>query len=125
MNLFGHYFAISVIDPFFFTLRKRNFMVGNSYPRRVSITYRVSSKTASGLTVINYENETGGLTTLHNRRLPFTKTITKTVNRLDGVKLAFGDNSSQDVKIEIAINGRIVKSQESAAVYGAVIYVFK
>ena len=46
----------------------------NSYPKQVSITYKISSTTTSSLLHIAYKNETGGTTDINNPSLPFTKT---------------------------------------------------
>lgn len=97
----------------------------NTYPRQVSITYRVSSTTTNDLVSITYDNETGGHTTSDNPVLPFTKTITKTVNKYNIITLGYFVNPAQTVKLEILVNNQVVKSQIYTSPNAAISYTFQ
>ena len=97
----------------------------DGYPKQVSITYRVSSTAAGNLVSITYDNETGGQSTVDNPSLPFTKTITKTVDKYNIVTLGYFVNPAQNVKLEILVNDKVVKSQSYTSVNAAMSYTFQ
>lgn len=97
----------------------------NTYPKQVSITYRVSSTTTNTLVSITYDNETGGQTTANNPALPFTKTITKTVNKNNIITLGYFVNPAQTVKLEILVDNQVVKSQSYNNPNSAMSYTFQ
>jgi len=99
--------------------------VDNTYPKQVSITYRVSSTTTNNLVSIIYDNETGGQTTVDNPALPFSKTITKTVNKYDIITFGYFVNPAQNVKLEVLVNNQVVKSQEYVSPNSAMSYTFQ
>ena len=99
--------------------------VDNTYPKQVSITYRVSSTTTNNVVSIIYDNETGGQTTVDNPALPFSKTITKTVNKYDIVTFGYFVNPAQNVKLEVLVNNQVVKSQEYVSPNSAMSYTFQ
>ena len=100
-----------------------------SYPKTVSVEYRVSSST--GLTTaasIIYKNETGGLTTLSNSSLPFSKKINLTVNLYDNVSLSVAHSASGTMKLDILVDNAVVKSQQftgSPVISGTVPHIFQ
>ncbi len=98
---------------------------GSSYPKEVSITYKVTSSSTTSAILIQYKNETGGNTNVSNPTLPYTKTITKTANQYDILSLGYGINDNQTVKLEITVNNETVKSQEFTANSGAIVYMFE
>ena len=102
---------IALIILFAASCKKSDSDTDNTYPKQVSITYRVSSTTTNNLVSITYDNETGGQTTVNNPSLPFTKTITKTVNKNNIITLGYFVNPPQTVKLEILVNNQVVKSQ--------------
>lgn len=97
----------------------------NTYPKQVNITYRVSSTTTNNLVSITHDNETGGQTTVNNPLLPFTKTITKTVNKYNIITLGYFVNPAQTIKLEILVNNEVVKSQVSDSPNSAMSYTFQ
>lgn len=97
----------------------------DSYPRQVNITYRVSSTTTNSLVSITYDNETGGLSSADNPALPFSKTITKTVDKYDIITLGYFVNPAQTVKLEIVVNNQVVKSQVYTVANAAMSYTFQ
>lgn len=105
--------------------RESEFDDDRIYPKQVSITYRVSSKTANSLVSITYDNETSGQTTVNNPSLPFSKTITKTVNKSNVVTLGYFVNPAQTVKLEILVDNTVVKSQDYAVPNAAMSYTFQ
>ena len=96
----------------------------NSYPKQVSITYKISSTTTSSLLHIGYKNETGGTTDINNPSLPFTKTFTRTVNRFDNLSLSCSSNTSQTVKLEILVDNKVVNFTDNTSTISSVAYVF-
>lgn len=98
---------------------------GSSYPKEVSITYKVTSSSTTSAVLIQYKNETGGNTNVSNPTLPYTKTITKTANQHDVLSLGYGTNDNQTVQLEITVNNETVKSQEFTATSGAIVYMFE
>ena len=97
---------------------------GSTYPKQVSITYKVTSATTSSASIINYKNETGGDTDVANPSLPYSKTINRTVNKGDVLTLAYGTNTNQTVKLEILVNNVVVKSEENTTTASAIVYQF-
>ena len=96
----------------------------NSYPKQVSITYKISSTTTSSLLHIGYKNETGGTTDVNNPSLPFTKTFTRTVNQFDNLSLSCSSNTSQTVKLEILVDNKVVNFTDNTNTISSVAYVF-
>ncbi|MGV7106987.1 hypothetical protein [Flavobacterium sp. U410] len=97
---------------------------GNSYPKQVSITYKVTSTSTNNASIIQYRNETGGVTDVTNPSLPYTKTITRTVNQSDIATLGCGTNLTQTVKLEILVDNTVVKSEENTTTSSAIVYAF-
>lgn len=106
--------------------KKSDYDTGNSsYPKQVNITYRVSSTTIDSLVSIMYDNESGGQTSADNPKLPFTKTITKMVNKYNIITLGYFVNPAQTVKLEILVNNQVVKSQVYTSPNSAMSYTFQ
>ncbi len=105
--------------------KKTDSNTDNTYPKQVSITYRVSSTTTNSLVSIAYDNETGGQINVNNPTLPFTKSITKTVNKNNIITLGYFVNPAQTVKLEILVNNEVVKSQEYTSPNSAMSYTFQ
>jgi len=97
----------------------------NAYPKQVNITYRVSSTTIDSLVSITFDNETGGLTSVNNPELPFTKTIARTVDKYTIITLGYFVNPAQTVKLEVLVNNQVVKSQEYTSLNAAMSYTFQ
>ncbi|PVD51535.1 hypothetical protein DC498_14005 [Terrimonas sp.] len=116
---------IALIILFAASCKKSDSDTDNTYPKQVSITYRVSSTTTNNLVSITYDNETGGQTTVNNPSLPFTKTITKTVNKNNIITLGYFVNPPQTVKLEILVNNQVVKSQSYSDPNSAMSYTFQ
>jgi len=103
---------------------KPNEEPSSTYPKQVRIVYRVSSSTADSLVSITYDNETGGQSTAENPHLPFSKSITKTVNKYDIITLGFFVNPAKPVKLEIILNNQVVKAQDYSVPNAAMSYTF-
>ena len=125
MKRINSIFTIALISFVFLSCKKPSSGSDSAYPKQVSITYRVSSTTTNKLVSITYDNETGGLTTVDNPALPFTKTITKTVNKYNIITLGYFVNPAQTVKLEILVNNLVVKSQEYTNPNSAMSYTFQ
>ncbi len=98
---------------------------GGAYPKQVSITYRVTSPAIDSLVLITYDNETGGKTSVDNPRLPFVKTISKTVRKYDIIVVGYFVNPAKNVKLEILVNNKVVKSQDYNSPNSAMSYTFE
>jgi len=124
MKTFNTVFLILFIS-ILASCKKSNSDTGSNYPKQVNIVYKVSSTTVSSATIVQYRNETGGNTDSLNATLPFTKNITRSVNKNDVLSLGYGTNSNQTVKLEILLNNASVKSQTFTGTAGAITYLFE
>lgn len=103
-----------------------------TYPRTVSIEYKVTSPAGfTQLMQLQYTNESGGISSSTNTPLPFTKTISKTVNKYDILILSFGAVGAGQLKGDILVDG-VVKATKSfsgdtggSTVPGQVSYTFQ
>ncbi len=101
----------------------------SSYPKKVSVEYRVSS--SSGITTASevvYRNEAGSLSGLSNVSLPFSKKLSLTVNQYDNVSISVNHSGGGTVKLEILVDNVLVKSQEftnSPVISGSLPYIFQ
>lgn len=125
MKLLKTSFFIGLIALLVASCKKSDSNTGNTYPKQVSITYRVSSTTTNSLVSITYDNETGGQATVDNPTLTFTKTITKTVNKNNIITLGYFVNPAQTVKLEILVNNEVVKSQVYTSPNSSMSYTFQ
>ncbi len=125
MKLLKTHLVLGLIMILAASCKKNDSGTDNTYPKQVSITYRVSSTTANSLVSITYDNDTGGQTTANNPALPFTKTITKTVNKNNIITLGYFVNPAQTVKLEILVNNQVVKSQDYTSPNSAMSYTFQ
>jgi len=125
MKLFNTSLFIGLIILLAASCKKSGSGTDNTYPKQVSITYRVSSTTTNNLVSITYDNETGGQATANNPALPFTKTITKTVNKNNIITIGYFVNPAQSVKLEILVNNQVVKSQDYNLPNAAMSYTFQ
>ncbi|OJW34608.1 MAG: hypothetical protein BGO54_07705 [Sphingobacteriales bacterium 46-32] len=116
---------IGLLLLFFASCSRSDSDTNESYPKQVNITYRVSSTTTNKLVSITYDNETGGLSSVDNPALPFTKTITKTVDKYDIITLGYFVNPAQTVKLEILVDNQVVKSQVYTVSNAAMSYTFQ
>lgn len=125
MKLFKTSLFVGLVILFAASCKKSGSDTGNTYPKQVNITYRGSSTATNSLVSITYDNETGGQTTVNNPSLPFTKTITKTVNKNNIITLGYFVNPAQTVKLEILVNNEVVKSQTYSNPNSAMSYTFQ
>jgi hypothetical protein len=125
MKLFRTYVFIGLTMLLTASCKKSNSGTDNTYPKQVSITYKVSSTTTNSLVSITYDNETGGKTTVDNPALPFTKTITKTVNKNNIITIGYFVNPAQSVKLEVLVSNQVVKSQDYISPNAAMSYTFQ
>lgn len=125
MKQLKHIVLAGMLLLFAVSCKKSDSGSGTTYPRQVSITYRVSSTTTNSLLLITHENETGGLNTVNNPALPYTKTVTRTVNKYTITTLGFAVNPAKTVKMEILVDNQVVKSQESTSPNDAMSFTFQ
>lgn len=98
---------------------------GSGYPKQVNITYKVSSSSTNNLVSITYDNETGGQTSVNTPALPFTKTISKTVNKYDIITLGYFVNPAQTVQLQILVDNQVTKTQEYTMPNATMSYTFQ
>lgn len=98
---------------------------GDSYPKQVNITYRITSAAIDSVVLVTYANETGGVNSVDKPRLPFTKTIAKKVNKYDIITMGYFLNPAKPVKMEILVDNNLVKSQENNVPNAAMSYTFE
>jgi hypothetical protein len=103
-----------------------------SYPKTVSIQYKVTSVAGfTQLLQLQHTNETGGVASMNNVPLPFTKTITKTVDQYDVIVLMFGAVGAGELKGDIIIDGNVASTKSftgssgTSTVPGQVTYTFQ
>lgn len=125
MKLLATCVLIGLVMLFFVSCKKQHSNTDDVYPIQVMITYRVSSTTTNKLESITYDNETNGQTSVDNPALPFTKTITKTVNKYAIISLGYFANPTQTVKLEILVNNEVVQSQTYTSFNSALSYIFR
>jgi hypothetical protein len=97
----------------------------SSYPKSVKIGYRITGTIKKGNTI--YVNETGGLNSLTDQVLPFTKDINATVKQFDALSLSVSSNEAGSAKLEILVNDKSVQTQTFSSnnfVSGTIAYVF-
>lgn len=103
-----------------------------NYPKNVTIEYRVSKVSGDNIGVmdIRFTNETDADSQLTGQSLPFSKTITKTVNYASDVSLSILENYriTGSIKLEILVNGKVVKTEtpvfSNTYITGGVVYQF-
>lgn len=110
---------------FCFSCNKSGSGTGSPFPKKVNITYKVSSTTTNKVNVISYSNESGALNSVDAPALPFSKELSKTVSRYEIITVGFQANPAQNVKLEIYVDGQLVKSQESVSVLSSMAYTFQ
>jgi hypothetical protein len=106
----------------------------NSYPKTVSIEYRISSVTGgiSKISSGSYTNATGGNASLNDEPIPFSRKFSRIVNRGDDIGLSALHNISANsttfsLKLDILVDGRIIKTETfigAASTIGAIVYLF-
>lgn len=101
-------------------------IIKTSYPKQVQITYKMSSTNATTAQAISYKNESGSMTTVTNVVLPYSKTISRTVNKNDDVSIGYSTtNTSSNVTLEILVDNSVMKIQNFIYGTGAIVYSFQ
>jgi hypothetical protein len=97
-----------------------------SYPRQANVEYSVTSSTLTKATIL-YTNETGGDNYETAVALPFTKTLTATVNQNDHLGLSATSTESGTINLVIKVDGQQVeaKSYTGDLVNGTIVYLFQ
>jgi hypothetical protein len=99
-----------------------------SYPRSVTVEYKVTS--SSGLTEadVRYTNETGGSSSEDAVRLPYSKKFTRSVKAYDSLALSADSNPGGALTTEILVDDKSVVQQSHSAtefIHGTVVHVFQ
>lgn len=99
----------------------------SGFPRTVSIEYKVSSNSGLSTADITYTNESGGLTDVDNASLPFSRTISKTLNEAQAIGLYGSKLVAGHLRLEIIVDGKSVVAQDftqSPVISGIVQHTF-
>ena len=120
--------SLLVLIVFFATGCSKDDNSSGGYPKNVTIEYKLTP--SAGITVadVGYTNETNAVSTLFGQALPFTKQITRTVNKLDNAGLTVTAIGSGNIKMEIFVDGNLVKTEtpsSTSVVQGTIAYVFQ
>lgn len=100
--------------------------INTTYPKEVQITYKMSSTNTATAQAISYKNESGSMTTVTNVNLPYSKTITRTVNKNDDASFGYSTtNTSSNVTLEILVDNSVKKTQNFVSGTGAMVYSFQ
>jgi len=101
---------------------------GNTYPKEVSIEYRITSTTGLGTADVLYVNETGGRTSVDNVTLPYSLKLKRTVKNLDNAAISFSKSASGTAKSEILVDDKVVKTESfsgTSYISGTILYLFQ
>ena len=100
-----------------------------AYPKTVSIEYKLISESGvDSVGTIGYTNESGGNSNVQNVKLPFSKKITRTVNKYDNLAYAFNTYGAGTLRMTILIDGTAVKDQNysgTSVISGSLAYIFQ
>ncbi len=100
-----------------------------AYPKTVNIEYTLTKVTGiDSVSTIAYTNESGGTSSASNVRLPFSKKITRTVNRYDNLGYGFNAAGTGSVQMKILVDGTVVKDQTfsgTTVISGTLPYIFQ
>ena len=84
---------------------------GSSYPKTVSIEYKVVSSTGLKAAEITWTNETGGNSDLDNAALPFSKKFDRKVEKYNIIYLRALSGVGGSLTLEIYVDGKKVQSK--------------
>jgi hypothetical protein len=101
---------------------------GSGFPKEVNIEYKVTA-TAGNLTKsdVTYTNETGGISSVDDAALPFSKKIKKTVDKYEVLAISTTSTLPGGLKAEILIDNKVVKTETytgNTIVHGIFTYQF-
>ena len=73
----------------------------SSYPKNVTIEYKISGTSTTNSGIMSYTNETGGTTDLTELSLPYSKTLTKNVEKYEIITLYGSHFDGGSITLEI------------------------
>lgn len=101
----------------------------SAYPKTVNIEYTLTKVAGiDTVSTIAYTNESGGTSSASNIKLPFSKKITRTVNRYDNLGYGFNATGTGSVRMMIIVDGTTVKDQTfsgTTVLSGTLPYIFQ
>lgn len=100
----------------------------SGFPKEVNIEYKVTA-TAGNLTKadVTFTNETGGISSVDDAALPFSKKLKKTVNKYEVLAISTTSTLPGGLKAEILIDNKVVKTETytgNTVVHGIFSYQF-
>ncbi len=109
---------------------KKDDSSSSSYPKDVTIEFKVTNITGVSSVDVTYPNETGGLVNANNVALPWSRSFTRNVKFNDVLLMgvsATGASATAKIKCDILINGTVVatKSPEGSTIYDQVLHTFQ
>lgn len=81
------------------------------FPRTLDIEYKVTSSSGLAKADLHFVNETGGMSSLADASLPFSKKLKITMNERGVIALSIGVVANGNAKLEILHDGKVVKTQ--------------
>lgn len=98
-----------------------------TYPRTVTIEYRVTSPTLKEADII-FTNDTGGHDSLQKQALPFTKTFTRSVKQFDDASVSPTSMEGGTLEATVLVDGKEVDKKSfsgTTVATGSAIYIFQ
>lgn len=99
----------------------------DTYPREVVVEVRVTGTDPLTQATVQYSNDTGGSNIVDDAPLPFSASVTRTVERYDNVALSAETLGDGELTLEILVDGESVKKQSFAgdsSIVGTTVYLF-
>lgn len=97
-----------------------------TYPRTVTIEYRVTSPTLKEADII-FTNETGGMDNLQKQQLPFSKTFTRSVKQFDDASVSPTSTEGGTLEATVLVDGKEVEKKSfsgTTVATGSAVYIF-
>jgi len=100
----------------------------NTYPREVSIEYRITSTTGLSTADVLYVNETGGRTSIDRATIPYSLKFKRTVKSMDNTAISFSTSASGTATSEILVDDKVVKTESfsgTSYISGTILHLFQ
>lgn len=103
-----------------------------SYPKNISVTYKVSGTGLSKVESLRYTNATGGSTSLVDSTIPFSVSFNRTITAGNDLVISVSHSNSAaatpvKLTLEIYVDNVLVKTETyegAGRVSGSVVYIF-
>ena len=103
-----------------------------SFPKNVTVEYKISGTGLSKVEIVRYTNATGGTTSLSEISIPFSVSFNRMTDAGDDLVLSVlhsipSSTEPLSVKLEIYVDNKLVETETyegSGRVSGAVVHIF-